>query len=807
MICLGGWLPAFGQCGPPEALDALHANAIRATVTSGGDAFFSGRDPGFQITDEPDLPHTIFAEGLWLSAQHPSGSLRVAAQTYGRAAGRSDYAPGPIPVAGVAPDSQVCRNWDRLWSVTALDIMGHRSDFADNNEIDEPIEAIFRWPGQGNPYFEELNGFPLPEGDRGFAPFTDTDGDGIYDPSQGDYPSVPQTEAVPAQIVWSVFNDLALPHEESGGMPLGVEVQRTYWALNCSDNPQLNHTIFANYRLVNRSLMDLSNVKMGLWSDPDLGCYLDDNIGSSPERNTFFTYNVDNTDGQPGADCPGQVPTFGDNPPVQAVTFLNAPLDYYMYYLNAADNVPLGMTNPDNALEFDHLLSGRFRDGSPLTLGGDGYGENGQPTSHVFPGDPVDPLAWSIRSEDLPPGDRRNIGTTLVGPLPPGASFELEVGYTYLREEGADFLGNVSAMYEAVDQLQSWHNTGYEGVCSPLSACETDCVWPGDANADGIANYQDILYIGMQLGQNGPSREGFINWAPYDAESWAGAQPNGSNPKHTDTDGNGGVTPKDFETLGLNYGETRSPQSEQELYTPGPELTFRTVLEPDYFSEVQEGSSALFQIELMEEDLALIGLSFALEYDPRYFAGMSVQSPQAQLIPAPADRINYFRHNADRHQLEFGRFELTPDVIGGFIARGFIHALESFEEGAPSDTTYLRFKNVVGLLPDSSLIELGGQTVTAVFPDMPIVVQTESVEAPSPVRLFPNPTTGEVSLKFPGQRVERLAVFDPTGRRVRQLEGPFFDQHQLNLEEQPPGLYWLRIEMAGRLLARKLMVY
>ena len=358
MICLGGWLPAFGQCGPPEALDALHANAIRATVSSGGDAFFSGRDAGFQITDEPDLPHTIFAEGLWLSAQHPSGSLQVAAQTYGRAAGRSDYAPGPIPVAGVAPDSQVCRNWDRLWSVTALDIMGHLSDFADNNEIDEPAEAIFRWPGQGNPYFEELNGFPLPEGDRGFAPFTDTDGDGIYDPSQGDYPSVPQTEAVPAQIIWSVFNDLALPHEESGGMPLGVEVQRTYWAFNCSDNPQLNHTIFANYRLVNRSL-----------------------------------------------------------------------------------------------------------------------------------------------------------------------------------------------------------------------------------------------------------------------------------------------------------------------------------------------------------------------------------------------------------------------------------------------------------------IELGGQTVTAVFPDMPIVVQTKSVEAPSPVRLFPNPTTGEVSLKFPGQRVERLAIFDPTGRRVRQLEGPFFDQHQLNLEEQPPGLYWLRIEMADRLLARKLMVY
>ena len=114
---------------------------------------------------------------------------------------------------------------------------------------------------------------------------------------------------------------------------------------------------------------------MGLWVDFDLGCFSDDYVGCSPDRNTMFAYNQDAVDGNNGAICAG-VATFGDDAPVQTVTFLESnnfspnKMDKFIAYnLNSSPTT----SDPQAIIEFYRNLTGFWRDGLPLTEGGYGY--------------------------------------------------------------------------------------------------------------------------------------------------------------------------------------------------------------------------------------------------------------------------------------------------------------------------------------------------------------------------------------------------------------------------------------------------
>ncbi|NRA50966.1 MAG: hypothetical protein HRU12_17690, partial [Phaeodactylibacter sp.] len=58
---------------------------------------------------------------------------------------------------------------------------------------------------------------------------------------------------------------------------------------------------------------------------------------------------------------------------------------------------------------------------------------------------------------------------------------------------------------------------------------------------------------------------------------------------------------------------------------------------------------------------------------------------------------------------------------------------------------------------------------------------------PLPFTSSPNPTTGQLHVQFPGQQVCRA-------------QGPFYEQHTLDLSGLPPGFYtlWARTEMGIR---------
>ena len=474
---------AVAQCDQPVSQYPFHGNNIKANILVGGDLFWDFEDAKFQVPFENgNSPSTIFSAGLFMGGISPNNTLKVSGSTYRSAGNPGQYFAGPLNNLGIPYSPDDCQNYDRIWAVKRADVQAHINDFEDNGVIDNPNPSIMGWPGLGNANFESIYGFELPDSDQGYAPFFDnviaggTNTIGVYEPELGDHPylrvnSLTNEVIIPSEIAWCVFNDLG------SDTPIRSEIQLTIFTVDCLDGEISNNTLFTSYKFINRAITDIDSFYTSMWVDFDLGCHTDDQIGSSPERNTFFTYNSTNMDGP----CTQGIPSYGENPPVQAVTILSKPFNYLVAsnsqealsnFIALDESIPAGSFNTVD--ETYNIISGSWADGTPLTLGGNGYNTGSDVVKHHYPNDPNDSNGWSMETVNLSPSDYRALGSTFHGTIQPGAIFEWDLAWSYHRGNGSNRLENVTLMFDQVDQIQMWYDDGFSNLCSPTALDKFD---------------------------------------------------------------------------------------------------------------------------------------------------------------------------------------------------------------------------------------------------------------------------------------------------------------------------------------------
>ena len=133
-------------------------------------------------------------------------------------------------------------------------------------------------------YEADWNNWPTDIG----APFYDLDGDGIYEPDDGETPGIADAD----QVIWYVATDADVGTTSSlyGCTPIGVEIQYTLWGYN-QPGAALGQIIFKNVRLLNKGSADLTDAYVSLWSDPDVGDYTNDFVGVDTTLSLMFSYN------------------------------------------------------------------------------------------------------------------------------------------------------------------------------------------------------------------------------------------------------------------------------------------------------------------------------------------------------------------------------------------------------------------------------------------------------------------------------------------------------------------------------------
>lgn len=449
--------------------------------------------------------HALYSAGLWVAGFSSDNQLKLAAMKY-ESGTESDYYTGPLTVDGSAStNASMMAAYDQVFSVTREEVAQHLAYHACLSDPDcDPATAF---PGYQTPL--AITNWPAVNDDPGFstyqAPFIDHNLDGNYLPEDGDVPCI-----LGDQALYFVFNDKGGPHMLTGGQPIGIEVQTMAFAYDSGD-PALDQTVFVHYHLINRGTSTLTDARIGMFNDFDLGCGNDDLVGTDAARNLTYVYNADDMD----EDCLG-APGYGAQPPAFGMVFLKGPYhdanavdqedpgelpawNGMGFGDGAIDNEKLGLssamhlyrdgdpccTDPVQPGHYLNYMRATWKDGVPLAYGATGYPVTPTPTGCLFsfPGtsDPdgvgipdgslVTPWSDSYSPVAL---DRRTIASMGPFTLEPGDHHDLLMAYVYARAVSGGALTSVAALQARVDSiiefaqgLPLWTNPRetFQGAC------------------------------------------------------------------------------------------------------------------------------------------------------------------------------------------------------------------------------------------------------------------------------------------------------------------------------------------------------
>ncbi|MBS1611605.1 MAG: hypothetical protein JST49_02190, partial [Bacteroidetes bacterium] len=387
-----------------------------------------------------------FNSALWLTGEDANGNLHCSAQYVTQV----DYFDGPI---ASMYNQAYTDYYSRVFKITRAQVDAHRQLSLSTTwlQIDN---AIRMWPAKGNPFVGTYHQVNIADK---LAPFVDVNGDGMYDPRQGDYP-----DFCGEQAVFFVFNDLNGPQHDSTGTALGVEVRGMaeqfvdYSNTMAYGKRAVNNTLYVHYEIENKSTNTYSNFLVGRMHHNDLGCFENDFIGCDTNRNLMYGYN-----GTTDVSCQG-ITGLDGREAAMGVKFLNNKLAAFgptLYIWNQRAN---------SATEYKNNMEGKWLNGMPYTYGGNGTGDSTAVVKHMYTGNPNNLAEWSERSAFQPAGDRSMIGAAPATTLVPGQIIDVDLAFFVAYDTVVDSTLTrytiVDTLLRDADIIQAFYN-------NEISAC------------------------------------------------------------------------------------------------------------------------------------------------------------------------------------------------------------------------------------------------------------------------------------------------------------------------------------------------
>ena len=438
-----------------QGIDSLDVNQVRSTLNADGRLFYNpSPNRKFHILDSIPI-QTIFTSGLWIMAD--SVEKRILASQQFSNLTHNEFRPGPVNNSGLTDSLR----YYRVWKVDRSEIDYHMANYNQPNYNAD--SSIANWPAHGDTTLGEA---------YHLAPFVDLDGDGNYEPSDGEYPCIRGDQAV-----YSISTDqrdsvntINIPNAEGN---LDIEVHTMLYAYNNTGIPLLDTTVFVNFRLINRSSFDYDSLTVGFWNDFDIITSTSNYVGVDVQRELIFGYSSDSS-----------MVALNSPPPAQGVVLLKGMDSYFdgidndfdglidepserigmnksMYYNNSFGQYG----NPFDLSAYINLLQCRFTGGVALRHDfSDGTGAFGNypTTNHPFPGttNTQQPANWTDHGVNSP-YDRRVIAITGSMTLPSGFSTSMDYAFVYARNAQRNNIEVIDLLKGNVDEVKDWWRSNF----------------------------------------------------------------------------------------------------------------------------------------------------------------------------------------------------------------------------------------------------------------------------------------------------------------------------------------------------------
>lgn len=475
-----------GDCYPAGSSAYMDINNASFKINHAGRFFWNGVRATYEIPKGTGQS-SAYLSSLWVSAIDQNDTMYASIQKYEQSG--NDFYSGPMDTLNITASLNGCVEGDHVYLLYRQEVEEFKLRY---NEPDYTIPYnILNYPGNGNADFNEAHML---------APFVDLNQNGLYEPTEGDYPKFIEGcgDGLKGDVcAFLIYNDVGNEHSESESLhPMGIEVHALVYAFY-SDKEFINNTTFYEYTIINRSANIYSNLHVSQYIDSDLGNYGDDYVGCDIQRGIGYSYNGDDYD-----DSFGNTIGYGEHPPALGWNFVDAPMansdgkdnnfngvvdEAGEKYQMSAFRYPQGdfswYGRPESgAKEYYYYMQGLFKNGE-----GGCYGGNGEPFGCAFPEVDSYPFAYTGTSDvvhtdslgnSLPewteelygnqPSDRSMMVSMGGFELGPYDTLKYTGALIWAQDENGDHLDSRAKLLVHSDSIQAFVDNCYQLDCRSL---------------------------------------------------------------------------------------------------------------------------------------------------------------------------------------------------------------------------------------------------------------------------------------------------------------------------------------------------
>ncbi|MFN8285347.1 MAG: T9SS type A sorting domain-containing protein [Chitinophagales bacterium] len=331
-----------------------------------------------------------------------------------------------------------------------------------------------------------------------------------------------------------------------------------------------------------------------------------------------------------------------------------------------------------------------------------------------------------------------------------------------------------------------------------FSGCIGYCVWPGDADYNGIVDNNDLLATGIAYGASGTARLlQDNNWYGHSAQEWTDTLSTGSNYKHIDCDGNGSINADDTLAIVQNYSLTHARSGTDEWRGGAPELRIQIV--PDTLADGQTVIAHLSLGDAIVPASNVYALAFTFNYDALVVDSNEVSisfDNNSWLCNSASDHLDI-----DKKFYSSGRIETALTRIDHTNRSG------TGEIGSVSmkiTTGNINGKNLAYYAMQCSISDLvvidkdgnhlavnaGADSSTVEYEPTGLV----DISAGSILSLYPNPVKDELNLSSVGSFMLEVEIVDALGRPVMHQLLNNAGKATISVSDFADGLYFIKVK-------------
>ncbi len=330
-------------------------------------------------------------------------------------------------------------------------------------------------------------------------------------------------------------------------------------------------------------------------------------------------------------------------------------------------------------------------------------------------------------------------------------------------------------------------------------------VWPGDANNNGICNHYDVLNLGIGHNATGSTRDSTdISWLGQSPNSlWGINFLNGPDYSYGDCNGNGIIDSLDVSAIHQNFGLTHGSVIADSFSSGGPalpSLSFNFPLDSTSSSSTISVSTALGSGPISID--SIYGIAYTIEYDTHLVASITIDFSGSLFHGGGGNPIGFFKDLRSEQKFVVSIVRTNHVNINGSGSGGSVIIVMEDNLKTQIAPGMLQL-NITDLL---AMDRLGNVMPFSTMSDSIYVFQGRGNElSDAGISLFPNPSRDVFHLRSENGGMKSIEIFEVSGRKWKefQIENPY--SADINIEEFPAGLYFVKVFAFGRSFSGKIL--